>query len=111
LTGRPQARTFAPVRGRGRKISTVLADALAPRREAQLAAAAAAFSEACGFPLSRECAVRGLTRDGRLLVIARTAAWSTQVEAHATALQARVNARLGRVTVHAIETRVGPLTG
>ena len=87
----------------------MLADTLALRGEAQPAALAAAFSEACGFPLSRECAVRGLTRDGRLLVVARTAAWAGQLEAHAETVRDRVNARLGRAAVRALETRVGPL--
>jgi predicted nucleic acid-binding Zn ribbon protein len=99
------------VRGRGRRISTALADALANRGEARLAAAAAAFAEACGFPLSRECAARGLTRDGRLLVVARTTAWAAQVEANAAALCARVNARLGALAVRGLEVRVGPLGG
>jgi hypothetical protein len=99
------------VRGRGRRISSVLADALADRRDARLAAAAAAFAEACGHPLARECAARGLTRDGRLLVVARSAAWAAQVEAHATALCARVNARLGALAVRGIDVRVGPSTG
>ena len=85
----------------------MLADALGSRREARLAAAAAAFSEACGFPLSRECAARALTRDGSLVVVARTAAWATQVEAHAPALCARVNARLGAPAVRSIEVRIG----
>lgn len=87
----------------------MLADALVPCGEARLAATAAAFSEACGFPLSRECAARGLTSDGRLLVVARTAAWATQVETHAVSLCARVNARLGRPAVRAIQTRIGPV--
>jgi hypothetical protein len=97
------------VRGRGRRIATVLADALAAREEARLASVAAAFAEACGQPLSRECAARGLTRDGRLLVVARTPDWATVVEAHAPTLRARVNARLGALVVHGLEVRVGPL--
>jgi hypothetical protein len=87
----------------------VLADALVPRDEARLAAAAAAFSEACGFPLARECAARGLTRDGRLLVVARSRAWAAQLELHASSLCARVNSRLGRLAVRQLEIRVGPL--
>ena len=97
------------MRGHGRKISSVLADALVPRGDARLAATAAAFSEACGFPLARECAARSLTRDGRLLVVTRTAAWANEVETHAASLCARVNARLGRPAVRAIETRIGPV--
>ena len=97
------------MRGRGRRISSALVDALADRGEARLAAAAAAFAEACGFPLSRECAARALTRDGRLMVVARSPAWAAQVEAHASALCARVNSRLGALAVRALEVRVGPL--
>jgi hypothetical protein len=96
-------------RGRGRKISSALADALVPRGEARLAAIAAAFAEACGFPLSRECAARALTRDGRLLVVARTASWAAQVEYNASALRERINARLGRSAVSSVEARVGPV--
>jgi hypothetical protein len=89
----------------------VLADALADRRDARLAAAAAAFAEACGQPLARECAARGLTRDGRLLVVASSAAWAAQVEVHAAALCARVNARLGALAVRGIDVRLGPPSG
>jgi hypothetical protein len=99
------------VRGRGRSISTVLADALAARSEARLAAAAAAFAEACGFPLARQCAARGLTSDGRLIVVARTPAWAAQVEANEAQLRSRVNARLGALAVRALEVRVGPVAG
>jgi hypothetical protein len=89
----------------------VLGDALAGRTEARLAAAAAAFAEACGFPLARETAARGLTIDGRLIVVARTAGWAAQVEANAPALCARVNARLGALAVRSLDVRVGPLSG
>jgi hypothetical protein len=87
----------------------VLADALVPRSEARLASLAAAFAEACGQPLSRECAARGLTRDGRVLVVARTPDWAAVVEANAATIRARVNARLGSLVVNGLEIRVGPL--
>ena len=99
------------MRGRGRRISTVLAGALAERGEARLAAAAAAFADACGFPLASECAARALSRDGRLMVVARSSAWAAQVEANAPALCARVNARLGALVVRGVEVRVGPVDG
>jgi hypothetical protein len=99
------------VRGRGRRISSVLADALAERSEARLAAAAAAFAEACGFPLARECAARALTADGRLIVVARTPAWAAQLEANEAQLRSRVNTRLGALLVRALEVRVGPVAG
>ena len=79
------------MRGRGRPIATVLTDALAGRRDARLAAAAAAFSEACGWPL------------------ASTQGWAEQVERLASQLCQRVNARLGRAVAVGLEVRVGPL--
>ncbi len=97
------------MRGRGRPISTVLADALDPSGSALPAALAAAFAEACGWPLSREVALCALTRDGRLIAVARSRAWADQVEALAPALRARVNARLGREVATALEVRVGPI--
>jgi hypothetical protein len=97
------------MRGRGRRISGILVDTLSRTRGARLPAAAAAFAEACGFPLARECAARALTRDGRLLVVARTAEWARELESHAAAIAGRVNERLGGPIVLAIEVRVGPV--
>jgi hypothetical protein len=97
------------VRGRGRPISSALSDALAARPEATPAALAAAFAEACGWPLCREASLRGATRDGRLLVVASTRGWADQVELLAGTLRARVNARLGRAAVAGLDVRVGPL--
>lgn len=84
------------MRGRRRTLASVLAETLAPHRGAQDAAIAAAFAEACGPRLAREVSFRGVTREGRLLVVVRSAAWAAQVEALAPDLCARVNARLGR---------------
>jgi chorismate-pyruvate lyase len=86
----------------------VLAQALGPRRGAEGAALAAAFAEACGPRLAREVSLRGPLRDGRLLVLARTAAWAAQVEALAPELCERVNARLGRAVAAGLEVRVAP---
>jgi hypothetical protein len=97
------------MRGRGRPIATVLADALVHRNDARLAAVAAAFSEACGWPLAREVAVRALTRDGCLIAVASTRGWADQVEALAGVLQERINARMGRPIATRIDVRVGPL--
>jgi len=97
------------MRGRGRPIATVLTDALAGRRDARLAAAAAAFAEACGWPLAREVSLRALTRDGRLMAVASTQGWAEQVERLAPQLCQRVNARLGRAVAVGLEVRVGPL--
>ncbi len=97
------------MRGRGRPIATVLGDALRGRSEARPAAIAAAFAEACGWPLSREVALRAETRDGRLIVVARSRGWADQVEALAPMILERVNTRLGRTTLSGLDVRVGPL--
>jgi hypothetical protein len=97
------------VRGKGRPISSVLAETLGRRPEARGPAAAAAFAEAVGHPLSREAQLRALTRDGRLLVVVRGPDWAEAVRALAPAIVERVNARLGPGTASALEVRVGPL--
>lgn len=94
------------MRGRRRTLASVLAESLASRREAQPAALAAAFAEACGPRLAREASFRGVTRDGRLLIVVRAAPWAAQVEALAPELCARVNARLGRAAAAGLEVRV-----
>lgn len=97
------------MRGKRRKIATVLADALSPRGEALRPAAAAAFAEAVGWPLSREVQLRALTRDGRLMAVARTEQWAEQVRALAPRIVERVNARLGSGTASNLDVRQGPL--
>lgn len=112
LTDVRAARSFAPsMRGRGRRISTVLADALELRPAARPAALAAAFAEACGHPLCREVSLKMVTRDGTLVAVARTQEWASQVEALTALLCERVNARLGSVVATGLQVRVGPLRG
>ena len=96
------------MRGRRQTIASALARALAPHDQAREAALAAAFAEACGPRLAREASLRGSLRDGRLLVLVRTAAWAAQVEALAPELCERVNARLGRPVAAGLEVRVAP---
>jgi hypothetical protein len=96
-------------RGRRRTIASLLAESLSPRAEARRAALAAAFAEACGQALSREAAVRGVTEDGRLVVVARSAEWARQVEALAGPICSRVNARLHARVATGLAVRVGPL--
>ncbi len=84
----------------------MVAESLGRRPEARRPAAAAAFAEACGWPLSRELTVRGLGPDGHLWVVASTAAWASQLEGIAPAIVDRVNARLGRPVVTALDVRV-----
>ena len=98
----------ALVRGRRQTIAAVIAQALGRREEAQGTALAAAFAEACGPRLAREVSCRGALQDGRLLVLARTAAWAAQVEALAPQLCERVNARLWRPAAAGLEVRVAP---
>ncbi|MFL5261005.1 MAG: DciA family protein [Anaeromyxobacteraceae bacterium] len=97
------------MRGRGRPISSVLADTLRGRSDARPAALAAAFAEACGWPLAREVALRASTRDGRLIVVARTQPWADQIALLAPRIVERVNARLGRAAASGIDVRVGPV--
>jgi predicted NAD/FAD-dependent oxidoreductase len=93
-------------RGRRRTIASVVAETLSRRPEARRPAAAAAFAEACGWPLSRELAVRGLGPDGHLWVVASSAEWARQAEGIAEEIVARMNARLGRPAVSALDVRV-----
>jgi hypothetical protein len=97
------------MRGRGRAIATVLADALAERPAARLPALAAAFAETCGWPLAREVALRAITREGCLVVVASSRAWADQVHALGPRIRARLNARLGRPIATGLDVRVGPL--
>ena len=68
------------MRGRRRTVASVLADALARRPGAEAAAVAAAFAEACGPRLAREVSMRGVLRDGRLLVLVRSEEWAAQLD-------------------------------
>jgi len=101
--------TPPPMRGKGRQIATVLADALRERPVAGAAAVAAAYAEACGWPLARDTALRALTREGTLIVVARTKGWADQVKALTPTLLRRVNERLGRTVACGIDVRVGPV--
>ena len=96
------------MRGRRRTIASVLAETLASRDATEPAAIGAAFAEACGPRLAREASCRGVMRDGRLLVVVRTAAWAAQVETLAPVLCARVSERLGRPAAAGLDVRVAP---
>ena len=93
-------------RGRRRTLASVVAESLSRRSEARRPAAAAAFAEACGWPLSREFTVRGLGPDGHLWVVASSPEWARQVEELSAAIVARMNDRLGRPVVTALDVRV-----
>jgi predicted NAD/FAD-dependent oxidoreductase len=93
-------------RGRRRTLASVVAESLSRRSEARRPAAAAAFAEACGWPLSRELTVRGLGPDGHLWVVASSTEWARQAEGISAAIVARVNERLGRPVVVALDVRV-----
>jgi hypothetical protein len=92
------------VRGR-RHIATALADALAGRPEARLAAASAAFAEALGWPLAREVRLRAWTRQGQLIAEASAERWAEQVRALAPQILERMQARLGAAGPLALEVR------
>lgn len=96
------------MRGRRVTAAAALAGLLAPRPEARAAALAAAFAEACGPRLAREASMRGLMRDGRLLVLVRSEAWATQLSANEAIVCDRVNARLGRKIAQGLDVRVDP---
>jgi len=96
------------MRGRGRPIATVLTDVLAPRADARAVALAAAFAEACGWPLSREVTLRAVNREGRLIAVASTRGWADQIASLGPTIRARMNARLGREVATALDVRVGP---
>ena len=96
------------MRGRRRTVAAALAEALARRSGASGAALAAAFAEACGPRLSREVSCRGRSRDGRLLVIARSAAWAHEVARLEREICDRVNLRLGRPAAAGLDVRVAP---
>jgi len=89
-------------------VATVLADALARRPEARLAAAAAAFAEALGWRLAREAQLRAWTRDGRLIAEVRGEAWAEQLRALAPEILKRLEARLGPGSATALDVRVAP---
>jgi predicted nucleic acid-binding Zn ribbon protein len=94
------------LRGRRRSLASTLADALAKNRAAQPVALPAAFAEACGPALAREVSVRGVTREGHLLVVVRSEAWAAQVRALSSVLCERVNARLGRAVASGLDVHL-----
>jgi hypothetical protein len=97
-------------RGRRRTLASTLADALSRNRAAQPVALPAAFSEACGPLLAREVSVRGVTREGHLLVVVSSEAWAGQVRELAPVLCERVNARLGRAVASGLDVHLASET-
>ncbi len=95
------------MRGRQRTIASLLAETLV-HRGAHGSASAAAFAEAVGWPLSREARLCAHTRDGRLVVEARSSAWADQLEALAAPICEKMNARLGPGMVSGLEVRRPP---
>ena len=94
------------MRGRRRSLASALADALAGNAAARPVALAAAFAEACGPRLAREASMRGVTREGHLLVVATSPAWAAQVRELAPVLVERVNSRLGRTVASDLDVHV-----
>jgi hypothetical protein len=96
------------MRGRRRSLASTLADALRGVPGAEPTLLRSAFAEACGPRLAAEASMRGVTREGHLLIVVRTPAWATQVTALAPELCRRVNARMGRLVVHGLDVHVAP---
>jgi hypothetical protein len=94
------------MRGRRRTLASTLADALRGVPGSEAVALRSAFAEACGPRLAQEASMRGVTRDGRLLVVVRTQAWATQVSALASVLCERVNSRMGREIARGLDVHV-----
>jgi predicted nucleic acid-binding Zn ribbon protein len=94
------------MRGRRRTLGSVLAQALAGRPAAADAALAAAVAEACGPRLSREVSCRGVTREGRLLLVASSDAWATELRRLERDLCLRVARRLGRPPAAGVQVHV-----
>jgi hypothetical protein len=94
------------MRGRRRTLASTLADALRGVGGSEPVALRAAFAEACGPRLAREASLRGVTREGRLLVVVRTQAWATQLAALSAVLCDRVNARMGRAVARGIDVHL-----
>ena len=94
------------MRGRRRSLASALADALAGHPAARPVVVPAAFAEACGPRLARELSVRGVTREGHLLVVATSQGWAAQARELAPALCERLNARLGRTVATGLDVHV-----
>jgi hypothetical protein len=94
------------MRGRRRTLASTLGDALRGVPGAEPALLQSAFAEACGPRLAREASMRGVTREGRLLVVVRTPAWAAQVRELAPELCDRVNARMGRLVARGLDVHV-----
>ena len=95
------------MRGRRRHVSSVLADALAARGRAQPASASAAFADAVGARLARETSVRGQLRDGRLLVVATSEQWATQLRSLEGEIVSSLRSRLGPSAPTGLSVHVG----
>lgn len=105
LDGAHSARLSGFMRGRRRTVAAVLAEALAGRRGGHEAALAATFCEACGPRLARQLTFKGVLKDGRLLVVASSEGWATQLLALERVICDRVDARMGAGTAPGIEVR------
>lgn len=95
------------MRGRRRHVSSVLADALASRGRLHGASTSVVFAEAVGPRLAREVTVRGQLRDGRLLVVATSEQWATQLRSLEAEIIARLRQRLGDASPCGLSVHVG----
>jgi len=95
------------MRGRRRHVSSVLADALASRARTRDATLALSLAEAVGPRLARELSVRGKLGDGRLLVVAASEAWATQLRALEPEILEQLRGRLGAHAPSGLSIHVG----
>ena len=91
------------MRGRRQTIASALAEVLAARPGSGDAAVAAALKEAAGPRLAREFTYRGLTRDGRFLLVVASEEWAVQLRALERELCWRTGQRLGRPVAAGLE--------
>lgn len=96
------------MRGRRRTLAGALGDALAGVRGAEAVTVPAAFAEACGPGLAREASMRGVTKEGHLLVVASSQAWAAQLRELAPVICERVNRRLRRTVALGLDVHVAP---
>jgi hypothetical protein len=91
------------MRGRRRTVASALAEVLAARPGSGDAALAVALKEAAGPRLAREFSVRGVTQEGRCLVVVASAEWATQLRAVEGELCRKAGERLGRSLAAGLE--------
>ena len=91
------------MRGRRRTVASALAEALAARRGSGDAALAAALKDSAGPRLAREFSFRGVSREGRPMVVVASEEWAAQLRALEGELCRKAGERLGRPAAAGLE--------